>query len=51
MKKRKAQVQEWILVKHLDGVEKSDFCNFEKSRKCAFQKEKIDSNEQSKEGD
>ena len=33
-----------------DGLERNDICDFEKPRKRAYQKEKIESNEQSKEG-
>ena len=50
MKREKVQGQEQILAKHLDGLERNDFCDFEKPRKCACQKGKIESNEQSKEG-
>ena len=38
-----------ILEEHLDGLEKNDFCDFEKPGKRACQKGKIESNEQSKE--
>ena len=34
----------------LDGLERNDFCDFEKPQKRAYQKGKIESNEQSKEG-
>ena len=34
----------------LNGLERNDFCDFEKPHKRACQKEKIESNEQSKEG-
>ena len=37
-------------TEHLDGLERNDFCDFEKQRKRAYQKGKIDSNEQSKKG-
>ena len=37
-------------MEHLDGLVKNDFCDFDKSHKRACQKEKIESNEQSKEG-
>ena len=47
---RKVQGQERILAEHLDELERSDFCNFEKLRKRACQKGKIESNKQSKEG-
>ena len=46
---RKVLGQEWIYVKHLDGLERSDFCNFDKLRKHAYYKGKIEFNEQSKE--
>ena len=42
--------QEQIFAEHLDGLERSDFCDFDKLRKRACQKAKIESNEQSKEG-
>ena len=45
----KVQGQEQILAEHLDGLERNDFCDFEKLRKRACQKRKIESNEQSKE--
>ena len=32
------------------GLERSDFCDFDKPRKRAYQKGKIESNKQSKEG-
>ena len=47
---RKVQEQERILAVHLDGLEKNDFCNFEKPDKRAYHKGKLRSNEQSKEG-
>ena len=34
----------------LDGLESNDFCDFDKSHNRAYQKGKIKSNEQSKEG-
>ena len=34
----------------LDGLERNDFCDSDKPCKRAYQKEKIESNEQSKEG-
>ena len=37
-------------MQHLDELESDDFCDFEKPQKCAYQKGKIESNEQSKEG-
>ena len=37
-------------AEHLDGLERNDFCDFSKPRKCAYQKGKFESNEQSKEG-
>ena len=47
---RKVQDQELILAEHLDGLEMNDFCDFDKPRKRAYQKGKIESNEQSKVG-
>ena len=47
---RKVQGQERILAEHLDRIEKNDFCDFEKPHKRAYQKEKIESNEQNKKG-
>ena len=46
----KVQGQERILAEHLDGFEMNDFRDFDKPHKRAYQKEKIESNEQSKEG-
>ena len=43
---RKEQGQERILAEHLDGLERSGFCNFDKPCKRAYQKGKIESNEQ-----
>ena len=48
--KRKVQGQERILAEHLDVLERNDFCDFDKPRKRACQKGKIESNEQSKQG-
>ena len=48
--KRNVQGQEWVLVEHLDGRERNDFCDFDKPHKRAYHKEKIEYNEQSKEG-
>ena len=42
--------QERILAEHIDGLERSDFCDFDKPHQRAYHKEKIESNEQSKEG-
>ena len=50
MKKRKVQGYERILGEHLDGLERSGFYDFDKPRKRVYQKRKIESNEQSKEG-
>ena len=47
---RKVPGQEQILAKYLNELEKNDFCDFEKPCKRAYQKGKIESNEQSKEG-
>ena len=44
------QGQERILAEHLDGLKRNDFCDFDKPRKRAYQKGKIESNEQSKGG-
>ena len=48
--RRKVHGREWTLAEHLDGLEKNDFCDFEKSHKRAYQKRKVESNEQSKKG-
>ena len=48
--RRKVQGQKRILVEHLDGLESNDFCDFDKPQKRAYQKEKIKSIEQSKDG-
>ena len=48
-RERKVQGQERILAEHLDGLERNDFCDFDKPRKRACQKGKIESNKQSKE--
>ena len=45
-KDRKVQGQKRILAEHLDRLEKNDFCDFDKPRKRACQKIKIESNEQ-----
>ena len=37
-------------MKHLDGLKRNDFCEFDKPHKRAYQKGKIESNKQSKEG-
>ena len=50
MKREKSTGQKWILAEHLDGLERKGFCDFDKPQKRAYQKEKIESNEQSKEG-
>ena len=46
---RKKQGQERIFSKHYDGLERSDFCGFEKPRKRTHQKGNNESNEQSME--
>ena len=46
----KVQGQERILAEHLDGFESNDFCDFDRPHKRVYQKEKIESNEQSTEG-
>ena len=50
MKREKKHGQERILGEHLDGLERNGCRDFEKPHKRAYQKEKIKSNEQSKEG-
>ena len=50
MKREKSTGKEPILAEHLDGLERNDFCDLEKSRKRACQKGKIESNQQGKEG-
>ena len=47
---RKEQGQERILAEHLNGLERNGFCDFDKPRKHAYYKGKIESNKQSKEG-
>ena len=37
-------------MEHLSGLERSGFCDFDKPQKRTYQKEKIESNEQSKDG-
>ena len=37
-------------MEHLDGLERSNVCDFDKPRKRVYQKGKIEFNEQSKEG-
>ena len=49
MKERKALNLLLIFAEHLDGLERSDFGDFDKPRKRAYQKGKIEFNEQSKE--
>ena len=49
-RERKEQGQERILAEHLDGIERNGFCDFDKPRKRAYQKGKVESIEQSKEG-
>ena len=50
MKREKIQSQERILAKHHDGLERNEFCDFDKPCKRVYQKGKIEPNEQSKEG-
>ena len=45
---KKVLGQERILTEHLDGLERNGFYDFEKSHKRAYQKGKIESNEQSR---
>ena len=49
MKREKVQGQKQILAEHLDGLERSDFGDFDQPRKHAYYKGKIESNKQSKE--
>ena len=49
-KERKIKNHERILMEHLNKLERNGFCVFDKLRKCAYQKEKIESKEQSKKG-
>ena len=49
-RERKVQGQERILAKHLDELERNDFCDFNNPRQRSYQKGKSESNEQSKEG-
>ena len=42
MKREKEQDQERILAEHLDGLERSEFCDFDKPCKRAYQKGKIE---------
>ena len=44
------QGQKRIFAEYLDEVERNHFCDFEKTRKHSYQKGKIESNEQGKEG-
>ena len=39
-----------MLAEHLDGLERDDFCDFDRPQKRTYQKGKIESNEQNKEG-
>ena len=50
MKKEKSTGPRTNLVEHLDGLERNDFCDFDKPRKCGYHKGKIECNKQSKEG-
>ena len=44
MKREKStEGQEWILVEHLDGLKRNDFCDFDKPRKRAYQNTLTDS--------
>ena len=45
MKRKKSMGQERILAEHLGGLERSDFCDFDKPHKRAYQKGKIESYE------
>ena len=50
MKREKSTGTRRIFEEHLDGLERNDFGNIEKLRQRAYQKGKIESNEQNKEG-
>ena len=50
MKREKSTGPRTDPCKHLDGLERSGFYDFDKPHKRAYQKGKIESNEQSKEG-
>ena len=50
MKRGKEHGQERIIVEHLDAFKRNDFCDFDKPGKRAYQKGKVESNKQSKEG-
>ena len=41
-KRKKERGQERIFTEHFGGIERSDFCDFEKPRPRACQKRKID---------
>ena len=49
-RERKVQGQERILAEHFDRLERSSFCDFDKPHKHTYEKAKIESSEQSKEG-
>ena len=49
-REKKVQGQERILAEHLGRLERNNFCDFDKPRKRDYQKGKIESNKQSKEG-
>ena len=50
MKREKSRGPRTDLCRTLYGLERNDFCDFEKPHKCAYQKGRIEFNEQSKEG-
>ena len=50
MKRENSTGPERILAKDLDEFDSNDFYDFDKPSKCAYQKGKIELNEQSKEG-
>ena len=50
MKREKSTWPRTDPCEHLDGLERNNFCDFDKPRKRARQKRKIGSNEQSKKG-
>ena len=50
MKREKRMGRERIFAEQLDGLERSDFCDFDQPRKRACQKGMIKSNKHSKGG-
>ena len=41
MKRRKELGQGWMLAKHLDGLDRSNFCDFDKPRKRPAKKNSL----------